>query len=50
MQPPPQTATATSEKSLPRAIGQLASTALVVGTINGSGIFLVPHNVAQYVG
>lgn len=50
MQPPPQTATATSGKSLPRALGQLASTALVVGTIIGSGIFLVPHNVAQHVG
>jgi APA family basic amino acid/polyamine antiporter len=47
----PQTAsTALSKKSLPRALGQLASTALVVGTIIGSGIFLVPHNVAEYVG
>ncbi|MFB3920531.1 MAG: amino acid permease [Terriglobia bacterium] len=36
--------------SLPRAIGQLASTAIVVGTIIGSGIFLVPHNVALHVG
>lgn len=36
--------------SLPRAIGPLASTALVVGTIIGSGIFLVPHNVALHVG
>lgn len=35
---------------LPRAIGSLASTALVVGTIIGSGIFLVPHNVALHVG
>ncbi len=34
---------------LPRAIGQLGSTAIVVGTIIGSGIFLVPHNVAQHV-
>jgi APA family basic amino acid/polyamine antiporter len=50
MQPPTQTATAATEKSLPRAIGQLASTALVVGTIIGSGIFLVPHNVAEHVG
>lgn len=47
----PETANAAAaEKPLPRAIGQLASTALVVGTIIGSGIFLVPHNVAQYVG
>jgi len=35
---------------LPRAIGYLGSTAIVVGTVIGSGIFLVPHNVAQYVG
>jgi basic amino acid/polyamine antiporter, APA family len=35
---------------LPRAIGFLGSTAIVVGTVIGSGIFLVPHNVAQYVG
>ncbi|MBZ5542414.1 MAG: amino acid permease [Acidobacteriia bacterium] len=48
---PPRTAkAAVSEKSLPRALGQLASTAIVVGTIIGSGIFLVPHNVAQHVG
>lgn len=36
--------------TLPRAIGSLAATALVVGTIIGSGIFLVPHNVALRVG
>lgn len=35
---------------LPRAIGGLGATAIVVGTIIGSGIFLVPHNVAQQVG
>jgi basic amino acid/polyamine antiporter, APA family len=35
---------------LPRAIGYLGSTAIVVGTIIGSGIFLVPHNVAMHVG
>ncbi|HTG61436.1 MAG TPA: amino acid permease [Terriglobia bacterium] len=35
---------------LPRAIGYLDSTAIVVGTIIGSGIFLVPHNVAMHVG
>jgi APA family basic amino acid/polyamine antiporter len=35
---------------LPRVIGHLGSTAIVVGTIIGSGIFLVPHNVAQRVG
>ncbi len=36
--------------TLPRAIGYLGSTAIVVGTIIGSGVFLVPHNVAQQVG
>lgn len=36
--------------SLPRAIGPLGSTAIVVGTIIGSGIFLVPHDVAQRIG
>jgi len=35
---------------LPRAIGNLGAIAIVVGTIIGSGIFLVPHNVALRVG
>ncbi len=35
---------------LPRAVGFLGATAIVVGTIIGSGIFLVPHDVAQHVG
>jgi basic amino acid/polyamine antiporter, APA family len=39
-----------SEAILPRAIGMLGSTAIVVGTIIGSGIFLVPHDMAQQVG
>lgn len=42
--PPP------TRRSLPRAVGYLGSTAIVVGTIIGSGIFLVPHDVAQQVG
>ena len=37
-------------RSLPRAVGFLGSTAIVVGTIIGSGIFLVPHDVARQVG
>src|SRR6266487_2588286 len=37
-------------RGLPRAIGYFGSTAIVVGTIIGSGIFLVPHNVALHVG
>ena len=37
-------------RSLPRAIGFLGSTAIVVGTIIGSGIFLVPHDMAEQVG
>jgi basic amino acid/polyamine antiporter, APA family len=44
--PPSQPAVDT----LPREIGILGSTAIVVGTIIGSGIFLVPHNVALQVG
>ena len=39
-----------SPVSLPREIGSFGSTAIVVGTIIGSGIFLVPHNVALQVG
>jgi APA family basic amino acid/polyamine antiporter len=37
-------------RALPREIGILGATAIVVGTIIGSGIFLVPHNVAMEVG
>lgn len=37
-------------EALPRVIGTVGSTALVVGIIIGSGIFLVPHNVAEQVG
>src|SRR5579872_6456512 len=36
--------------TLPRAIGVFGSTVIVIGTIIGSGIFLVPHNIAQQVG
>ena len=43
--PQPQT-----RQDLPRVIGSLGSTALVVGTIIGSGIFLIPHDVATQVG
>jgi APA family basic amino acid/polyamine antiporter len=39
-----------AQRSLPRAIDYLGSTAIVVGTIIGSGIFLVPHDIAQHVG
>ena len=52
--PQPSLSTADAEPrataTLPRAIGYLGSTAIVVGTIIGSGIFLVPHNVALEVG
>src|SRR5437660_2438497 len=54
LNPPPSLSTAGVDSraaaSLPRAIGYLGSTAIVVGTIIGSGIFLVPHNVALEVG
>ncbi len=46
-QPP---STNSAPPTLARAIGTLGSTAIVVGTIIGSGIFLVPHNVARQVG
>ncbi len=39
-----------SPAPLPRAVGRLGSTAIVIGTIIGSGIFLVPHDVAARVG
>ncbi|MGH9450068.1 MAG: APC family permease [Terriglobia bacterium] len=39
-----------SARTLPRVIGVAGSTALVIGTVIGSGIFLVPHNVALEVG
>jgi len=35
---------------LPRAIGTPGAIAIVVGTIIGSGIFMIPHNVALQVG
>lgn len=41
---------ASKQHALPRVIGTVGSAALVVGTVIGSGIFLVPHNVAQEVG
>jgi basic amino acid/polyamine antiporter, APA family len=39
-----------SPASLPRAVGRLGATAIVIGTSIGSGIFLVPHDIAQRVG
>jgi len=42
--------TAKPAHELPRALGYTGSTAIVIGTIIGSGIFLVPHDVAQQVG
>ncbi len=50
----PSSAPTRSEAQAPaqllRAIGGLSATAIVVGTIIGSGIFLVPHDVALQVG
>ena len=45
-----QPAPAERAQELPRALGYTGSTAIVIGTIIGSGIFLVPHDVAQQVG
>jgi len=47
---PSPTSPSDQPPSLPRAIGTFGSTAIVVGTIIGSGIFLVPHDIAQQVG
>lgn len=47
---PASTSPTALPRDLPRAIGYLGSTAIVVGTIIGSGIFLVPHDVAEQVG
>src|SRR6478672_11847055 len=43
-----QTATAPS-RELPRKLGLLDSTSIVVGTMIGSAIFLLPHTIAQNV-
>jgi basic amino acid/polyamine antiporter, APA family len=45
-----KSASSHTHESLPRVVGTLGSTAIVIGTIIGSGIFLVPHNVALKVG
>jgi APA family basic amino acid/polyamine antiporter len=42
--------TASPAHELRRAVGSMGSTAIVIGTIIGSGIFLVPHDIAQQVG
>ncbi len=52
---PPMTETNSSQSasppgSLPREIGLGGSVVIVIGTIIGSGIFLVPHDVARQVG
>lgn len=45
-----QSVSSSRHESLPRVVGTLGSTAIVIGTIIGSGVFLVPHNVALQVG
>jgi APA family basic amino acid/polyamine antiporter len=45
-----QPASAQRAHELHRALGYMGATAIVIGTIIGSGIFLVPHDVAQQVG
>ena len=37
-------------KELPRAIGLSGAIAVVVGTIIGSGVFMVPHDIARQTG
>ncbi len=46
----PSSEPAARPASLPREIGLIGSVTIVIGTIIGSGIFLVPHNVALRVG
>ena len=45
-----KTASASAQLDLPRALGASHATAIVVGTIIGSGIFLVPKEMMQAVG
>ena len=44
------TATSTRAPDLPRVLGVWHATAIVVGTIIGSGIFLVPEEMMRAVG
>src|SRR5262245_62625491 len=47
----PELGTATSrEERLPRRLGLISATAILVGTTIGSGIFRVPASVAEQVG
>ncbi|HEV2085050.1 MAG TPA: hypothetical protein VGR09_08200, partial [Gemmatimonadales bacterium] len=46
----PSTAETAASDQLPRRLGLWATTAVVVGTIIGSGIFRVPASVAAEVG
>jgi len=42
-------ATTSPPRDLPRKLGLLDSTSIVVGTIIGSAIFLVPSTIAQNI-
>ncbi len=46
----PTTQEITNTHDLPRVLGASHATAIVVGTIIGSGIFLVPHEMVRAVG
>src|SRR5580698_4253199 len=46
----PATEEAAQTHDLPRVLGASHATAIVVGTIIGSGIFLVPHEMMRAVG
>ena len=47
---PAQTAAPVQPGDLPRVLGVSHATAIVVGTIIGSGIFLVPQEMMRAVG
>jgi APA family basic amino acid/polyamine antiporter len=47
---PASTPPASSTHDLPRVLGASQATAIVVGTLIGSGIFLVPHEMMQATG
>src|SRR5438132_9805951 len=46
---PPDVPGSPSRPGLVRALGLLMATAVVVGTVIGSGVFRKPHDVSKYI-